>query len=471
MRGKLKTINFLLVLLLLCSIILPTTNVFASTSKTIKITSTGIISRVVFTNSSDDDTQDINEYFVEEQHPVNESVTNDRYDGEIFVKIEPDFFAGRRITSIKINGESKTITSLTGRNTYSLPETDVYEIEVEGVQEQHYNIMWANSGADVAGTDYDNPEVLLKNGAAKVIKVYDNESDMNDIIDEIEGSEEGCVNPQGRGYVSLAEGNVVIFEFVPEYGYQLTSVTANGIELKAQETTNQYKYIMPATNIHFQATFTKTEDIVKSLTSKVTGGTVQIGENEIKSGTTVLSIKDATLTEEQKSSFESKAGDYTVNSVLDIKLDQVFYKGNSDSSDVWTNSLGSDADLKTPATITLKLDKGVDGNTVILLHEKHDGTYEVIDTTYDKTNNTITFKTTSFSNYAIASKKTENTTNTEIGNKGNNTTNTETDKKVNNTTIPETGDNITMLISIFAISTLVVFATLKVNKDRKVRKY
>ena len=46
-----------------------------------------------------------------------------------------------------------------------------------------------------------------------------------------------------------------------------------------------------------------------------------------------------------------------------------------------------------------------------------------------------------------------------------------TDKKVNNTTIPETGDNITMLISIFAISTLVVFATLKVNKDRKVRKY
>ena len=31
--------------------------------------------------------------------------------------------------------------------------------------------MWANSGADVAGTDYDNPEVLLKNGAAKVIKV------------------------------------------------------------------------------------------------------------------------------------------------------------------------------------------------------------------------------------------------------------------------------------------------------------
>ena len=44
MKGKLKTIAFLQVLILLCSIIAPTINVFASTSKTIKITSTGITS-------------------------------------------------------------------------------------------------------------------------------------------------------------------------------------------------------------------------------------------------------------------------------------------------------------------------------------------------------------------------------------------------------------------------------------------
>lgn len=92
--------------------------------------------------------------------------------------------------------------------------------------------------------------------------------------------------------------------------------------------------IMPATNIHFQATFSKTEAVVKSSTTKVTSGTVKIGENEITSGTTVLSVKDAALTEEQKASFKSKAGDYTVNNVLDIKLNQVFYKGSDDSSNV-----------------------------------------------------------------------------------------------------------------------------------------
>lgn len=457
MNGKLKTIAFLLVLILLCSIIAPTMNVFASTPKTIKITSTGITSRVVFTTDpGDPDNNKIlggdnnDEYFVNGQ----KDVSIDNYDGEIYVSIEPDMFEGGRITSIKINGQEKTITSPTGRNIYSLPDTDVYEIEVVSVQESHYTIMWANSGANVGGTQYDDPEILLNNGAAKIIKVYDNETDMNDITNQIGHADEGCVSPDGLGSVSLAEGNVVIFEFVPEYGYQLTSVSANGLKLEAQETTNQYKYIMPATNIHFQATFTKTEDVVKSSTSKVTSETVKIGENEITSGTTVLSVKDATLTDEQKSTFKSKAGDYTVNNVLDIKLDQVFYKGSADSSDVWTNSLGSSEDLRTPATITLKLDEGVDGDTVVLVHEKHDGTYEVIDTTYDKTNHTITFNTSSFSNYAIASKKTENTTNTETAN------------KVDNTTNPQTGDNIIIFSIIFVLALTGILATCIISKKK-----
>ena len=323
-------------------------------------------------------------------------------------------FGEKIITEFIINGvsytESNENVNIDSGNGWEITVPGASKYTITGVADENSKaqktIMWANSGAEVAGTDYDNPEILLKNGAAKIIKVYDNEEDMNDISDDVEDIDEGCLDPEGRGYAVVEEGNVVIFEFVPEYGYQLTSVTANGVKLEAQETINQYKYIMPNTNIHFQATFTKTEDVVKSSTSKVTSGTVKIGKNEINSGTTVLSVKDATLTDEQKSTFKSKAGDYTVNNVLDIKLDQVFYKGSTDSSDVWTNSLGSSEDLKTPATITLKLDEGVDGDTVVLVHEKHDGTYEIIETAYNKTNHTITFNTASFSNYAIASKKT-----------------------------------------------------------------
>ena len=52
----------------------------------------------------------------------------------------------------------------------------------------------------------------------------------------------------------------------------------------------------------------------------------------------------------------------------------------------------------------MKLEDGVDGSNFVIIHEKHDGTYEVIETIYDPEANTITFEVDSFSNYAIASK-------------------------------------------------------------------
>ena len=84
---------------------------------------------------------------------------------------------------------------------------------------------------------------------------------------------------------------------------------------------------------------------------------------------------------------------------MDISLFNTIYKGSENAS--WDTQLD---ELDHEATITLQLDPSVDGNDVIIIHEKHDGTYEVIPTTYDATNHTITFKTSSFSNYAIATR-------------------------------------------------------------------
>ena len=56
----------------------------------------------------------------------------------------------------------------------------------------------------------------------------------------------------------------------------------------------------------------------------------------------------------------------------------------------------------------------MNGKDLIVVHEKHNGNeitgYEVIDATYNEENNTITFETDSFSNYAIASKESTETT-------------------------------------------------------------
>lgn len=402
-----KIASMILVLSMVLSYAVPITTVFAASGPTVNVTSTGIISRIVISEKKD---PDVDGGAARDCMTDQEDACTINF-GNIFTKyyisVEPDFFTGGRIASVKINGESKDIAFPTGRNTYEVSAAEIFSVEVEGVQEQHYNIMWANDGANVEGTDYDDPEVLLQNGSAKVIKVYNNATDMNDISHEIEHIDEGCLDPEGKGNVELSEGNVVIFEFTPKYGYQLTSVSANGTNLEAQETINQYKYIMPATNIHFQATFIETSDVVKTATSKVTSGTVKIGDNEIDAGSTVLSVKDATLTDVQKATFDSKAGDYKISNIFDIKLDQVFYKGSTNSNDVWSKPLGYNEDLQTPAVIALNLDEGIDGNEVVLIHEKEDGTYETIETTYDGSTHTISFSTSSFSNYAIAFSSTE----------------------------------------------------------------
>lgn len=400
-----KLTKIVMSLSLLLSYILPVTPVFAATSRTVNVTSTNIISLVKFEKEGfskscittpDDQGMD--------KCPMTFENDSNTYT----VTISPDFFTGGRIESIKINGETKTVTSPTGDNTYTVSAATEYNIEVVGVQEQRYSVMWANDGANVAGTDYDSEEIMLKNGSAKVVKVLDNITDKNDITNDFDHIEEGCVDPNGRGFIQVAEGNVIVFEFTPKYGYQLTSVTANGTVLEPQEEINQYMYIMPATQIHFQATFTKTSDIVKSSTDKVTGGTIKIGKNEIDAGSTVLKVSEASLEDGQMEEFTSRAGDYKVSNVFDIKLDQVFYKGSTDKNNVWSLPLGYNEDLNTPAIITLKLDEGVDGNEVVLIHEKEDGTYETIKTTYDEKTHTISFSTSSFSNYAIASKMVDN---------------------------------------------------------------
>lgn len=428
-----------------------------NTERTINVSSTGIIPRVTILDRKSENPDD--EWFADVMTEEGQGSATFRRDADkYYIRVEPDFITRGRIKSIKINGDPKTIQRPTGMNFYEVSPANTYNIEVVGEEEEHYNIMWANDGADVTG-DYDSDDVKLKNGSAKVVKVYDNETNMNEITEEIDRSDEGCLSPQGEGYVSLAPGNVVIFEFEPQYGYQLTSVKANGFKLDPQEDTNQYKYVMPDINVHFQAEFSKTEDIVKAESEKIASGTIELG-SKLDGGTVQLKVADTELSSDKITGFEKAAGDYTISNYLDIDLYNVFYKGKSDSDDVWSNKI---SELDKEATITLKLAEGVNVDDIVIVHNIHDGDeFEIIEIeSYDAETNTITFKTKSFSNYAIATKTTSTTEETT----SDNTQTTDTSSN------PTTGDNIITITTIFAIALFGAFTTIKLNKNRRVRKH
>ena len=332
-----------------------------------------------------------------------------------------------------------------------MDQTPIYTITVPGAEKYTIRkaasidvvaartIIWANPGA----TDIDSEDALIEHGSARIIAVYDENGALVSKNKYTHEGQEYGLDDKNNGWAKIDPGFKVVFEFVPEYGYQLTKVAANEQTLAPQSTTNQYTFTMPDTNVHFAATFTKTEDIVKAESEKVSSGEISLG-NTLDGGTAQLTVNDVELSSDKITGFENAAGDYTISNYLDIDLYNVFYKGKADSNDVWSNKID---ELDKEATITLKLAEGVNADDIVIVHNIHDGDeYEVIQIdSYDAETNTITFKTKSFSNYAIATKASA-------------TTDTKSSSN------PKTGDIIAAFIAIFAVSTVGFIVTKSAKK-------
>jgi len=390
-----KLSNFIVAIITLATPFLSLTNLTSAATKNIQI-NTNINARVVFGDHIEGTDEVVGEEFMVDAPGTSGNVDENML---VYISVEPDFFADAKLTSLTINNETQTITSPNGRNVYTLSAANSYAINIDGTTSTNYNINWSNPGY----TDPATPEdVKILNGDAKVVKVYDNATDMNDISASIPCVEYGCVDSNTKeGFIHFEKGNVIVFEFVPQYGYQLTNVNMNGLPLSPQNDTNQYILdTSDATgNGHFSATFTKTGDTVKNNSSAIKDGILELTEGAIDAGTARLSINDFDPSSEQITNFTNTAPEYEIANYLDLDMQQIFYKGTNDDTNVWSNDLSQ---LSANANISLTLTEEVNGNDIVIVHEKHDGSYELIPGTYDATTHTIDFATDGFSNYAIA---------------------------------------------------------------------
>lgn len=322
-------------------------------------------------------------------------------------------------------------------------------------------VIWTNPNyvpKDAADAEWIE-EFKLENGYGYIKAVYDENGKLVDPdtyksenwVDD--GTGKG-VGSNGFGWINVRPGYRVVFEFVPEYGYQLTDIRINGQKLGVSGLVNQFEFKMPDANIHFDAEFTKTKDIVKANSEKISSGKVSLGDNQLDGGTAQLIVNDIELSSDKIKDFEDAAEGYTVSNYLDIDLYQVFYKGKNDSNDVWSNKID---EFDNEVTITMKLKDGITADDIVIVHNIHDGEeYEIIKIeSYDSETNTITFKTKSFSNYAIATKEETNDT-TKVEEK------TTTLKGETN---PKTGDSIVIFVVIFVVAVLGIFVIAKLSKN------
>ncbi len=337
----------------------------------------------------------------------------------VYISIEPALNDKEAIDSgiraIKVNGQDVLVKYPYAKNLVpvTIPSNGQVTIDVKLFSQNAPTIMWSNDGANAVG-DYKNFQ--LANGFARITKVSDREG--HDITGEIygldpvrpeeSGTEAGLEGglSDGIGYVVIPQGSVVTYEFTPKYGYQLCGIRTNeGDILKAGAETNSYSFTMPAGNVHFEALFEATSDAVvgNSKAIGVDASSVKLGAGEIDAGSVQLSVTDKTVAGEDKVKFETASGgEFTIRNYLNIDLNQVFYKGKKDCSDVWKKNLST---LKKNATIAIKLNEALPAGTVVeILHKKHDGSVEVIQASYDASTQMLTFETDEFSDYAIAVK-------------------------------------------------------------------
>lgn len=321
--------------------------------------------------------------------------------GEIYNLITIQLaFGDGNIGTVTVNGESVKLPEGTkDRVEFAAAPASAYTIEVtksSTVTKIKRRIVWESDNANNTSLKEDE---LLKHGSIEIIGIKDEDGNPVELKDIHQST--------SHGYGSIVPGSVITFRVTPEYGYQLESITINGQSLTPLEDTSTYTYTMPDTNVHICGIFTKKEDQTELNTDKVKNALIQLAENEITSGNSRLMIKDAQLTPQQQEAFEKAAGDYRIVGYFDIKLAQILYKNST--TNMWVNNIAA---LKNPAKVSLQLatDLEVESNDLIVIHENSDGTYEVIPASFDSAAKTVMFQTKGFSNYAVAYKKSETTT-------------------------------------------------------------
>lgn len=353
------------------------------------------------------------------EYDFSKSTISYPYDGTTTtVNIVLETFATvNKITALNINGARAVPTATADilnlvdgqvfRYSYNVPKADTYNISTTTERSGLVgSFLWSYKDVDKGTDDY------LDHGRIELINANYDDTDYTPANIGIPGAPgyiqwDEVNTPEGVfGSAVFPAGTRLTLRLSPEVGYQLTSFQINGVDIAPQDTPMVYEFTMPAGNFHLGAKFSKVANAVDADgADAVTSGSIKLGNGEFDNGTARLDIKNAVdINPSTIEGFEENTGDYNLKTILDIKLFNTIYKGTAD--DTWDKQLD---ELNREATITLQLDEGVDGNDIIIIHEKHDAEghitgYEVIPTTYDPVTHTLTFKTSSFSNYAIATR-------------------------------------------------------------------
>lgn len=310
--------------------------------------------------------------------------------------------------------------SVTSVSIYAqLAKTDEYEIQFHGAQTAGTS---ENTAITVNGTQhiqidrkcltvtwaYDDTygeDGRIEHGTAEIIKINGQDVSQMTFSDFANnpGDEKG-------GHLEVKRDDVVTIKLIPDYGYQLSGASINGVTLAPQEEVSTFTFTMPDTNVHFKGIFTPTSDEIKTSGTKVNDASVENGANAVPSGNLRLTVADSNAdTTNALAQVENAVSAEAVN----LTLDQIVSKGDGTN---WENSV---TEFSQPVKMNLKV-ADYDTAAGYAVVREHDGNLTNLPTSVSE-DGTLTFETNQFSTYFIVktakkadngNAKTENSSNT-----------------------------------------------------------
>ena len=311
--------------------------------------------------------------------------------------------------------------SVTSVSIYAqLEKKDEYEIQFHGATQavgtsedtaitvngtQHIQIDRKCLTVTWAYEDTYGEDGRIEHGTAEIIKI--NGQDVSQMTFSNFANNPG---DKSGGHLAVKRDDVVTSKLIPDYGYQLSGASINGVTLAPQTEVSTFTFKMPDTNVHFKGIFTQTSDEINTSATKVSSASFENGANAAPSGNLRLTVADSN---EDTTNALAQVANAVSAEAVNLTLDQIVSKGNGNSWETPVTQFGQ------PVKMKLKV-ADYDTAAGYEVVREHNGNLTKLTTSMSE-DGTLTFETNQFSTYFIVktakkadngNAKTENSSNT-----------------------------------------------------------
>ena len=234
----------------------------------------------------------------------------------------------------------------------------------------------------------------IEHGTAEIIKI--NGQDVSQMTFSNFANNPG---DKSRGHLAVKRDDVVTIKLIPDYGYQLSGSSINGVTLAPQTEVSTFTFKMPDTNVHFKGIFTQTSDEINTSATKVSSASFENGANAAPSGNLRLTVADSN---EDTTNALAQVANAVSAEAVNLTLDQIVSKGNGNS---WETPV---TQFSQPVKMKLKV-ADYDTAAGYEVVREHNGNLTKLTTSVSE-DGTLTFETNQFSTYFIVktAKKADN---------------------------------------------------------------